>query len=93
MGVDGHVAALYPHHEALGDTSAWVLQIKSPSNRITLALHVINNSKKKFVVLAGDAKAVMVEMIIRGKTTDKRPASLLKGDVHWFLDKSAASKL
>ena len=82
MGTDGHIAALYPHHEALSDTSEWVLTVKSiPKPRITLGLHVINNSKHKFVALAGPTKAVMAEMVLKGRLSENRPATMLKGDV------------
>ena len=68
MGTDGHIAALYPHHEALQDTSEWVLTVKSiPKPRITLGLHVLNNCKNKFVALAGASKAVIAELVLKGR--------------------------
>lgn len=94
VGVDGHIAALYPNSPSLQESSEWVLSIsdKAPE-RISLGLHVINNSKRKMVALAGPSKADMVNKVFRGGTMTNLPASLLKGDVKWYMDKSAASKL
>ena len=97
IGTDGSIAAHFPHSASLNDTSSWVLDIrncpKPPSNRITLGLHVLNNTKKKFVAVAGQSKSIITGLILLGRPSDIRPASLLKGDVQWFLDSQAAQKI
>ena len=85
IGTDGHIAAHFPHSSSLHDTSSWVCDIRNcprpPSNRISLGLHVINNSRKKYVALVGASKSTIASLVIKGRPSENRPASLLKGDV------------
>lgn len=102
MGSDGHVASLFPNHLVLDEKNEWVTFItdspKSPPERITFTLPVINSASNVAVVVTGDSKADAVHLAIDdiGPDCPSVPARLVqptKGKLVWFLDKPAASKL
>lgn len=102
MGSDGHVASLFPNHPVLDEKNEWVTFItdspKSPPERITFTLPVINSASNVAVVVTGDSKADAVHLVIDdiGPDCPSVPARLVqptKGKLVWFLDKPAASKL
>ncbi|XP_072957140.1 probable 6-phosphogluconolactonase 2 [Typha angustifolia] len=107
MGPDGHVAALFPSHPALRIEDNWVTYIidspKTPPERITFTLPVINSASNVAIVAAGEDKADAVLLAIAESGKDKHkfnacspPAQMVDpadGKLVWFLDKSAASKL
>jgi 6-phosphogluconolactonase len=102
MGSDGHVASLFPNHPVLDEKDEWVTFItdspKSPPERITFTLPVINSASNVVVVVTGESKAEAVHLAIDDAGADclSLPARLVqptKGKLAWFLDKLAASKL
>ncbi|XP_061986565.1 probable 6-phosphogluconolactonase 1 isoform X4 [Populus nigra] len=102
MGSDGHVASLFPNHPVLDEKDEWVTFItdspKSPPERITFTLPVINSASNVVVVVTGESKAEAVHLAIDDVGADclSLPARLVqptKGKLAWFLDKLAASKL
>ncbi|KAG9143693.1 hypothetical protein Leryth_026374 [Lithospermum erythrorhizon] len=103
MGPDGHVASLFPDHSVLEETEAWVTFIidspKPPPERITFTLPVINSASNVAVVVTGSNKAETVNIVTNGDAEPDRPplpAKMIQpsnGELVWFLDKAAASKL
>lgn len=100
MGPDGHVAALFPGHPAVNETRKWVTYLKNapkpPPERITFTLPVINSSSNIAMVVTGAGKADAVYSALE-KTPGAYtlPIHLVspEGEVKWFLDKGAASRL
>ena len=59
MGDDGHIACLLPGHRAIESTDKCCLVTDSPnppSQRITLSMNALRNSKNRIVVTAGATK-------------------------------------
>lgn len=100
MGPDGHVASLFPGHPLLNEKERWVTFIKDspkpPPQRITLTFPVINSSEHIALVVAGTGEVNAVHTAL-GNSGDakKLPAQMVspEGELTWFLDKDAASKL
>lgn len=102
MGSDGHVASLFPNHPILNETDEWVTFItdspKSPPERITFTLPVINSAANVALVAAGAGKAEAVGLVADNMASDclLLPARMVvpaEGRLVWFLDEAAASKL
>ncbi|CAM8924932.1 unnamed protein product [Rhodiola kirilowii] len=100
MGPDGHVASLFPGHPLVHEDKKWVTFIKDspkpPPDRITFTLPVINSSAHIALVVCGSGKAGPVQAALgSGEPTKVLPVQLVspEGDLTWFLDKGAASKL
>ncbi|KAK7320864.1 hypothetical protein VNO77_30750 [Canavalia gladiata] len=101
MGPDGHIASLFPGHPTLNETKKWVTFIKNsptpPQERITFTLPVINASSNIAMVVTGAGKADAVYSALEEAPSDyKLPAQLVSpkgGELKWFLDKGAASRL
>lgn len=94
-GPDGHTCSLFPGHELLRETSAWVAPIedspKPPAKRITLTLPVVNHSVRvAFVATGAGKKGIMKEIFEEGKGL---PCALVNegtGDrCSWFVDNAA----
>ncbi|KAG5603589.1 hypothetical protein H5410_025081 [Solanum commersonii] len=102
MGPDGHVASLFPNHSILDEKEEWVTFLtdspKPPPERITFTLPVINSASNVAIVVTGTSKAEAVHSAIDdvGPDCPTLPAKMVqptKGNLVWFLDKAAASKL
>ncbi|KAI4307053.1 hypothetical protein L6164_030283 [Bauhinia variegata] len=100
MGPDGHVASLFPGHPLLKENQKWVTFIKDspkpPPQRITFTLPVINSTRNVAIVVTGAGKADAVYTALEeDERYDKLPIQLVspEGELKWFLDKGAASKL
>ncbi|XP_015941204.1 probable 6-phosphogluconolactonase 4, chloroplastic [Arachis duranensis] len=100
MGPDGHVASLFPGHPLLKENKKWVTFIKDspkpPPERITFTFPVINSSAYTALVVTGAGKSDAVHSALRGsQNSPKLPAAMVspEGELKWFLDKGAASKL
>ncbi len=101
MGEDGHTASLFPSCPLLGETKRWVAPVfdspKPPPERITLTLPVLNNARDIVFITAGASKAdALARVLTRDEGTDAPPARLVRpraGQVTWFVDVLAASKL
>lgn len=100
MGPDGHVASLFPGHPLCKEKEKWVTFIKDspkpPPERITFTFPVINTSAYIALVVTGAGKAGAVQKAL-GNSEDSGtlPVELVSpaGELTWFLDKNAASKL
>lgn len=90
IGEDGHTASLFPQHEALQDKRS-VIPVyhspKPPSDRVSLSLTTLANTKTKVVLVSGQSKAPVIDQIKAGKAL---PINSI-GDIDWFIDELAFS--
>ncbi|CAK7563245.1 MAG: suppressor of los1-1 [Sporothrix epigloea] len=94
-GPDGHTCSLFPGHELLRETSAWVSPIedspKPPSRRITLTLPVVTHSVHIAFVATGGGKKEIMKQIFDEESG--LPCALVNngaGDrCSWFVDNAA----
>ncbi|KAI8770978.1 6-phosphogluconolactonase [Biomphalaria glabrata] len=100
MGPDGHTCSLFPGHPLLKETNQIAAAIsdspKPPPKRVTLTFPTINNAKCAVFASCGSAKADIVQKVLEDTSGELLPAARVrpvKGEVIWFLDKGAASKL
>lgn len=100
MGDDGHTASLFPHTKALEDYSHLVTMnyIESKSTwRMTLTYPCINLARNIAIYVLGEAKADMVEKVLKGNYHPKEyPVQKVGTSSHkalWIMDIAAASKL
>jgi 6-phosphogluconolactonase len=100
MGDDGHTASLFPYTPVLKENERWVSEVYHTGQqmyRITLTAPLINKAKKIAFLLFGENKAEVLENVLEGTHQPEHlPTQLIKpegGEVHWFIDESAASKL
>ncbi|KAK6118522.1 hypothetical protein DH2020_047789 [Rehmannia glutinosa] len=100
MGPDGHIASLFPEHPLVQENEKWVASIKDspkpPPERISFTLPVINSSANIALVVAGAGKASAVYTALADvSNSEVLPVQLVapEGELTWFLDKEAASKL
>lgn len=102
IGSDGHVASLFPNHSELKESDEWITFVtdspKSPPERITFTLPVINSAANVAIVATGSSKAEAAHKAIDVKADHPflTPAALVNpsnGTLVWFLDAHAASKL
>ncbi|KAJ4304471.1 suppressor of los1-1 [Collariella sp. IMI 366227] len=94
-GPDGHTCSLFPGHELLRETSAWVAPIedspKPPPRRVTLTLPVVTHAVRiAFVATGGGKKGIMKEIFEEGKGL---PCALVNEHTgercSWFVDNDA----
>ncbi|KAK3379388.1 glucosamine-6-phosphate isomerases/6-phosphogluconolactonase-domain-containing protein [Lasiosphaeria ovina] len=94
-GPDGHTCSLFPGHELLRETSAWVAPIedspKPPPRRITLTLPVVTHSVRiAFVATGAGKKGIMKEIFEDSKGL---PCALVNEGTgercSWFVDNAA----
>ncbi len=100
IGSDGHTASLFPGAETLKIKKELCTVAEHPvtgQKRITLTLPVLNNSARVTFLVTGNTKSSIVEKILkRVGDFEKYPAAMVKpnaGDIEWYLDRAAASKL
>ncbi|TVY62305.1 putative 6-phosphogluconolactonase [Lachnellula suecica] len=94
-GPDGHTCSLFPGHELLRESDAWVAPIedspKPPPKRITLTLPVVTHGVKiAFVATGGGKKEIMKEIFEGGNGL---PCALVNEGAGerctWFTDTAA----
>ncbi len=92
MGADGHTASLFPHWEALKETSRWVVKNVS-GRRITLTPRILNRAAHVIFLVAGAEKAGVLAEVLEGPSDPERlPAQLIR-PATWFVDHASAAKL
>jgi 6-phosphogluconolactonase len=94
-GPDGHTCSLFPGHELLRETDAWVAPIedspKPPPRRITLTLPIVTHAVRvAFVATGAGKKGVMKEIFEEAKGL---PCALVNEGCgercSWFVDDAA----
>jgi 6-phosphogluconolactonase len=100
MGNDGHTASLFPHTEALHETSRLVTanHVKNKDAwRITLTWPVIDHASSVFFLIAGADKAAVLKEVLTGPRDPERlPSQLIwpaSGILTLILDEAAAALL
>ncbi len=96
-GPDGHTCSLFPGHELLRETDAWVAAIedspKPPAKRITLTLPVATHGIKIAFVATGDGKKKILKEILDTEEGRSLPCGLVNeggaDKVSWFTDTGA----
>ena len=96
-GPDGHTCSLFPGHELLRESDAWVAAIedspKPPPRRITLTLPVVTHGNKIAFVATGEGKREVLKKILESEEGRSLPCGLVNeggGDkVSWFTDAAA----
>ncbi|KAK1781696.1 hypothetical protein QBC45DRAFT_37860 [Copromyces sp. CBS 386.78] len=94
-GPDGHTCSLFPGHELLRETEAWVSPIedspKPPPRRITLTLPVVTHSVRvAFVATGGGKKEIMKDIFEEGKGLPCALVNEATGErCSWFVDNAA----
>jgi 6-phosphogluconolactonase len=100
MGEDGHTASLFPGSSI--DISEPTMPITAhyqdrPANRVTLTPVVLNSARMIAFMAVGEKKAqTFAEVLSDRYNPDLYPAQriqLADGEVIWFVDEAAASKL
>ncbi len=97
MGIDGHVASIFPHHPSSEPTSRTVIGVtespKPPAERISLTLPTLCRSDEVWFVATGAAKARALAAALAGD--EELPASQVHGTsaTFWFIDEAAAAHL
>jgi 6-phosphogluconolactonase len=96
-GPDGHTCSLFPNHELLRETAAWVAaeenSPKPPPRRITLTLPVVVHATKIAFVTTGGGKKDIMKAILDSEEGRSLPCGLVNEQagerVSWFTDSSA----
>lgn len=96
-GPDGHTCSLFPNHELLRESNAWVAAIedspKPPPRRITLTLPVVTHGNKIAFVATGGSKKEILKEILETEEGRSLPCGLVNegggNKVSWFTDESA----
>lgn len=96
MGPDGHVASLFPGHEALAADGTAVGvhgSPKPPPERVSLTFDAIRSAREVWVVAAGAAKAEPVASALADVPREEIPAAGVAGTERtlWLVDVAAAT--
>jgi 6-phosphogluconolactonase len=100
MGDDGHTLSLFPGTPVIHEEKLWAASffLKAQNmNRITLTKNVVNHSNHIVFIISGSDKANALYQVLEGeRNPDLYPSQVIiptQGELHFFTDKAAASKL
>jgi len=101
MGPEGHVASLFCWMFQRYENKRWVTFIKDspkpPSERITFTFPLINSSSDIALVITGEEASYAIKVALGKNSSDHIPLPIQmispEGNLTWFLDKDATSKL
>ncbi len=100
MGDDGHTLSLFPgktaviHETAKWCTSLWLEQ--QQMYRVTLTHPIVNQSAAVAFLVTGTGKAGVLKAVLQGAfNPELYPSQIIqpKGELHWFVDATAAGAL
>jgi 6-phosphogluconolactonase len=95
VGLDGHIASLFPHSSALRSKQRSIVAItgpKPPYDRLTITPRVINCARSVFVLATGAEKGrILAKTIKSQEDLMLLPVSLTLGGT-WILDNEARSQ-
>lgn len=96
MGIDGHIASLFPHSEALCSTQRTVLPVVGPKSghqRLSITPKVVANAESVFLLATGEEKGrVLAEAMKSPQDIMALPVRLALGGT-WLMDDAAARQL
>ncbi len=98
LGEDGHTASLFPSTDAVKRGDELVIENYVPLKdawRLTFTYPLINGARRVFFLVTDERKASAVKEVIESPKS-LLPASAVRpisGELHWYLDQAAASKL
>ncbi len=95
VGVDGHIASLFPDDKESLNSNNIVVNIDVKhlqSRRISLTLQAINSAILVAVLVAGESKAHVVKSVFSNLGEFEYPIQLLKPsrDISWYIDYASA---
>ena len=96
VGPDGHVASLFPGHDAVEVTGTTTVAVhdspKPPPERVSLTLPAIEAAAEVWLVVSGADKAEAVGRALAGADPREVPAAAVRGRTRtlWLLDVAAA---
>lgn len=100
LGDNSHTASLFPHTPVLHDTTESVKEVYLTDQqvyRITFTAPLINQAHHIAFLVYGEGKAEAVHHVLEdARNIEEYPAQLISpvhGDVIWYLDEAAASKV
>jgi len=100
MGDDGHTLSLFPHTPVIHEKKAWVTSFYLDAQqmyRITLTAPVVNRARKVVFLTFGANKSNALFEVLKGaRNVDQYPSQIIQpldGDLHWFVDEAAASRV
>lgn len=99
MGPDGHVASLFPGHEAVGTTGVPTVGVhgspKPPPLRVSLTFEAIHAAQEVWVVAAGAEKAGAVASALADAPVEQTPAAGSRGTraTLWLVDAAAVAQV
>ncbi len=98
LGADCHTASLFPHSPALQERERWVVAAPGVDvQRLTLTLPALNHARIIYFLARGQGKAQAVARVLHSwedvTTCPARGIQPVDGEVHWWLDVEAASRL
>ena len=98
VGIDGHIASLFPGHNALKETMRMVLSVhggEPPVDRVTMTLPALNSGRKIVLMASGKVKAKILRGVF-SQGQEGLPAGMIEpvsGGLIWLIDREAASLL
>jgi len=100
LGDNSHTASLFPHTPVLHDRVPGVSDVFLQDQqvyRITMNAPLINEAQNIAFLVYGEGKAIAVHHVLEDdEDIEEYPAQLIEpivGQIQWFLDEAAASKL
>ncbi|XP_054791519.1 probable 6-phosphogluconolactonase 1 [Prosopis cineraria] len=102
MEADGRVGSLIPNNPVLDERDRWVTHVvhETETPRLTLTLPVINSSSYIAMVVTGEDNANAVYSALNEEIDPRAPRKIpakfispLDGQLMWYLDRAAASRL
>ncbi|MFZ0638107.1 MAG: 6-phosphogluconolactonase [Candidatus Acidiferrales bacterium] len=100
LGVEGHMASLFPGSPALAEEKRWVVGVRAPAEppvRISLTFPVLRRARATYFLVAGADKQGIVATLRRDSSAEtlKLPVAMLRpeGEAIWFLDRAADGAL
>ena len=98
LGENGHTASLFPEMPVLEERERWVSEVyiaEEDLYRVTLTAPLINRAALVAFLVAGSAKAHILQRVLNGPyTPDSLPAQLIRpswSDLIWLVDGEAGS--
>jgi 6-phosphogluconolactonase len=99
LGVDGHVASLFPGSDGLAERRRWVIapRVYPPGPpRVSLTLPAIESARRIVCLVSGAEKAATLQRVLEGPhAAPPLPAEAIspRGELLWLVDAAAAARL